>query len=264
MHRLGFLVSRRWALFFVVVILLSWLAWVLGQWQFDRLEDRRDRNAVIETNERREPVDASEVMSVGGSVEPDQEWRVVRATGVYVPEDTVYVRYRTHRSKSGVEVIVPLQLDNGATLLVDRGWWPTMNRGEVPEDVPEPPSGEVEVVGRLRADATGDAIKVTNSSTRAVSSLEIGRATGRDTLGGFVELVEESPEPAQPLTLPEEPELDEGPHFFYGLQWWFFGALAIFGFFYLLYDEWRDRRSERDSEAAHLAAVDGDGDARQE
>ena len=25
----------------------------------------------------------------------------------------------------------------------------------------------------------------------------------------------------------ELPELDNGPHFFYGLQWWFFGLLAL-------------------------------------
>ena len=44
----------------------------------------------------------------------------------------------------------------------------------------------------------------------------------------------------------ELPELNNGPHFFYGLQWWFFGVLAIFGFFYLLYDEWRNGpRGER-------------------
>lgn len=241
-QRLGFLVSRRWGLFLVAVALLSWLAWELGQWQFDRLEDRRERNAIIERNEHQDPVDVESLLEVGGEVDAEEEWSIVRATGTYLPEETVYVRYRTHRSASGVEVVVPLQLDSGATLLVDRGWWQTANRGEIPEDVPEPPSGEVEVLGRVRADATGDATRVSNQGTRAISSVEIGEALGRDTLGGFVELVEETPEPQQPLTLPDEPELDEGPHFFYGLQWWFFGALAIFGFFYLLYDEWRDRR----------------------
>ena len=60
-------------------------------------------------------------------------------------------------------------------------------------------------------------------------------------LGGFVDLRSESPEPATALEPVELPELDNGPHFFYGLQWWFFGALAIFGFFYLIYDEWRGR-----------------------
>ena len=54
-----------------------------------------------------------------------------------------------------------------------------------------------------------------------------------------MDLKSESPAPEQPLAAAELPELDNGPHFFYGLQWWFFGLLAIFGFFYLMYDEWR-------------------------
>ncbi|MBE7324400.1 SURF1 family protein [Nocardioides sp. Y6] len=277
MQRLGFLVSKRWGFFLVAVALLSWLAWELGQWQFDRLEDRRERNAIIERNDRQDPVDAESVLSVGEAVEADEEWSLVRATGTYAADETVFVRYRTHRSASGVQVVVPLQLESGATLLVDRGWWQTANRGEIPDDVPAPPTGQVEVLGRVRADATGDAARVSDRGTRAISSVEIGEALGRDTLGGFVELVEESPEAATPLTLPDEPELDEGPHFFYGLQWWFFGALAIFGFFYLLYDEWRDRRAETQaasrseadrrseeegrSEAAQEAAVDREGDA---
>ena len=37
-----------------------------------------------------------------------------------------------------------------------------------------------------------------------------------------------------PLEPAELPDLGNGPHFFYGLQWWFFGLLAIFGFGYLV------------------------------
>ena len=43
-----FLISRRWVLFFVAVLLLSWIAWLLGQWQFHRLEDRQARNEIVE------------------------------------------------------------------------------------------------------------------------------------------------------------------------------------------------------------------------
>ncbi len=60
--------------------------------------------------------------------------------------------------------------------------------------------------------------------------------------GGFVELEGEDGQPAASLEPVELPELDNGPHFFYGLQWWFFGVLAVFGFCYLAYDEWRSRR----------------------
>ena len=74
---------------------------------------------------------------------------------------------------------------------------------------------------------------------------------------GFVDLAEESPEPAtelQPTELPDD--TSNGPHFFYGLQWWFFGALAIFGFFYLAWDEARQRRGATpDERGASLRAT---------
>jgi len=73
-----------------------------------------------------------------------------------------------------------------------------------------------------------------------------------------VELRSEDPPPDVALTPVELPELDNGPHFFYGLQWWFFGLLALFGFGYLAWDERRGPRAARPSESAQEAAVDGD------
>ena len=102
------------------------------------------------------------------------------------------------------------------------------------------------MTGYVRANGTGDSTRVTDLSTRAISSDEIGPAIGRTVYGGFVELRSEDPSRTTELEPVELPELDNGPHFFYGLQWWFFGLLAIFGFFYLLYDEWRNGpRGER-------------------
>jgi hypothetical protein len=81
---------------------------------------------------------------------------------------------------------------------------------------------------------------VSDGSTRSISSEQIGPAIGRDVYGGFVDLAGEDPAAASPLEMAELPDLGNGPHFFYGLQWFFFGLLAVFGFFYLLYDEWRN------------------------
>jgi hypothetical protein len=80
---------------------------------------------------------------------------------------------------------------------------------------------------------------VTDHSTRAVNSQAIGRAIDAPVYGGFVDLVSEDPAPATKLEPAELPELNNGPHFFYGLQWWFFGLLAIGGFIYLAIDVWR-------------------------
>ena len=269
-----FLLSRRWAIFLVVVAALALLAWRLGEWQFDRLADRKERNALVERNEELPPVPATELMAVGQDVAATDEWRVVEATGTYEEEDTVVVRYRTRDGASGVDLVVPLVLADGTALLVDRGWVATEDRRASPDDLPPPPPGEVTVTGSVRRDGTGDSTRVDDLSTRAISSERIGEALGRPVLGGFVDLRSESPAPATPLAEPELPELDNGPHFFYGLQWWFFGALAVFGFFYLIYDEWRGPRGPRGrrgasrggdrSDGAEHPAVDREHHARQE
>jgi cytochrome oxidase assembly protein ShyY1 len=244
-RRFRFLLSRRWVLFLVTVLALAWLAWRLGEWQFDRLEERQQRNAVVERNEALPPAPVTDVLAVGEPVAAGEQWRVVTATGEYAVEDTVIVRYRTRDGAAGVDVVVPLVLDDGSSVLVDRGWYATDNRGATSTDVPAPPTGEVTVTGWVRADATGDSTAVADQSTRAVSSEQIGAALDREVLGGFVDLRSEDPPPAEALEPVEKPELDDGPHFFYGLQWWFFGLLALVGFGYLAYDEWRGRPALR-------------------
>ena len=240
MRSLRFLLSRRWLLFALAVTLLAWGAWWLGEWQFHRLEDRKASNAVVRTNEALPPAPVADVLTPGATVPDSAEWRVVSATGTYAVDDTVIVRYRTREGRSGVDVVVPLVTPDGTSLLVDRGWLATEGSGTAsPDDVPLPPAGEVTVTGWVRSDGRGDSTRVSDQSTRAISSVAIGEALDRDVYGGFVDLRSEDPEPATALEPAELPDLDNGPHFFYGLQWWFFGLLALFGFGYLAYDEWR-------------------------
>ncbi len=245
MRSLGFLVSRRWILFAVTVALLAYAAWLLGEWQFHRLEDRKASNAVVARNEAAPVAPVEDVLAPGREVDPEDQWRRVTATGTYAVEDTVIVRYRTRDGASGIDVVVPLETAQGTSLLVDRGWTASDNRGTDPEDVPPPPSGTVTVTGWVRVDATGDSTAVTDRSTRAINSDEIGAALDREVYGGFVDLVSEDPSASTQLEPAELPELDNGPHFFYGLQWWFFGVLAVFGFCYLAFDEWRRLRLSR-------------------
>ena len=238
MRSFRFLLSRRWVLFALVVAVLCYATWWLGEWQFHRLADRKDSNAIVRANEDRPPTPVADVLTPGGTVDADDEWRIVTATGIYDPDGTVVVRYRTRDGASGIDVVVPLVTADGTALLVDRGWMAADNQGTGPDDVPAPPSGEVTVEGWVRADAT-DSASVSDHSTRAISSQEIGDALDRELYGGFVELRSENGSPADSLEPVELPELNNGPHFFYGLQWWFFGLLAVFGFCYLAWDERR-------------------------
>ena len=237
------MVSRRWALFAVVVVVLAYACYLLGQWQFHRLHDREVTNTQTRVNLKAEPAPVGDVLRVGRPSAARDEWRRVTATGTYDQKSSVIVRYQTRDGASGVDVVTPLVTADGAALLVDRGWMQTGNSGAENVTPPAPTAGTVTVVGYVRADATGSAATVTDMSARAISSKEIAPELDVPVYGGFVDVETESPKPAEPLVHAELPDLGNGPHFFYGLQWWFFGVLAVFGFFYLAYDERKKLRS---------------------
>ncbi|MDP9823097.1 cytochrome oxidase assembly protein ShyY1 [Nocardioides massiliensis] len=241
------LLSRRWVVFALVVALAVWVAYLLGQWQFDRQTQRESRNEITRINLAADPVPVGEVLAPGQPVDPEDEWRVVEARGTYAADDTIVIRYRTRNGAAGVDLVTPLVTTEGPALLVDRGWLETDSRPiEDRSILPQPPAGEVTVRAWVRVDATGRSAEVEDASARAISSEEIAPTLDYPVYGGFADLVEESPAAADPLELAPGPDLGEGPHFFYGLQWWFFAAMAIFGFGYLAFDEIRARRRGED------------------
>jgi len=268
---LRFLVSRRWLLFFVIVLGLAYACLLLGRWQWHRLESTKANNAVIRGNEHATPAPVDKVLQRGVDPDSSEQYRVVTATGTYDVGHTIIVRYQTRSGSPGVDVVVPLVTSSGTALLVDRGWFGTSNQGTTdPSQVPSPPSGKVTVTGWVRQDASGSSASVVDASTRAISSSQIAPAIGIPVYGGFVDLRSETPAPSKALSLNGLPGLSNGPHFFYSLQWWFFGILAIFGFIYLAWEEATGRAELRKaqqpakrprpgppSERPQVATVDG-------
>ncbi|WP_153337225.1 MULTISPECIES: SURF1 family protein [unclassified Nocardioides] len=280
MRSLSFLFTRRWILFLLAIIVLGAGTWWLGEWQFNQLEKRRAANEVVRTNEMLTPTPVEEVLSPGEEIDSGDEWRLVEATGRYLPEDTVLVRYASSPSGaegSGVDVVVPFRTDDGTVLLVNRGWQMRADVSGTIGEIPEPPSGELTVTGWVRPDGDGSSTEVVDGSARAISSEAISEAEDLGTTyGGWIELRDEDGRTAEPLEAAQLPTLDDGPHFFYGLQWWFFGVLGAGGFLYLAYDEWRGgpaRRQERQGDkppskadirrARRAAAKQAEREARQ-
>ncbi|MFT4264452.1 MAG: SURF1 family protein [Nocardioides sp.] len=249
MPDLRFLVSRRWLLFFLAVVIVVIGTWWLGTWQFGRLADRKSDNAIVRANEQRTPVAVGDVLSPGVTAPKKDEWLLVTATGTYDTTHMVTWRYRNsdEYDEAGIDTVVPLITADGTALVVDRGFVATDGDVEL-ADVPAPPSGTVTVTGYVRLDGSGDSTRVDpDLNTRGLSSVTIGRATGLTTYGGWLQLESEDPAPATSPKPYGLPDLGNGPHFFYGIQWWFFGLLAIFGFGYLLWDEARVQAGRGDA-----------------
>jgi cytochrome oxidase assembly protein ShyY1 len=247
---LGFLLSRRWIGFAVFVIVLAAVCARLGLWQIHRLDHRLDQNAVITRHLAAGPVALSTVLGSGEAVDDHSEWTRVRATGTYDVEHEVTVAFTTRDGAPGVDVVTPLVMSDGSAVLVDRGWLATKNTRDRPTNVPTPPTGEVTVMGWLRQDNRADdnAIKPLDGQVRAISSKGMASYVSRDLAGGYLNLRSQAPPSATSLALEPRPELGQGPHFFYALQWWFFGGLAVFGLFWFAWVELKERRAAQANE----------------
>ena len=239
-----FLLSLRWIGFAIFVIMLAGVCTRLGFWQIHKLDHRLDQNKIVSKHFKADPVPLDSVLSVHDKQVEDDQWTRVTATGTYDVSKQVTVRFATRDAAPGALVVTPLVLDSGAAILIDRGWLATDNNSAKPTDVPPPPTGEVTVQGWLRADngATGQPITPTDGQVRAISSLGMASHVPYDLYRGYLNLRSQTPPGAEGLAPEPKPELGQGPHFFYALQWWFFALLAVFGWFYFAWIEERDRR----------------------
>jgi len=217
-------------------------------------------NSVVATNLAAEPAPVADLMSVTTPVGQQTEWRRVTATGTYDAADVLTWRYLTDdHSNTGVDQVVPFTTTDGTTLLVDRGWIFSADPTALPADAPAPPSGQVTVVGWVRANGSGDSTRVAGGGFRALNSTAVGAAIDRTVYDGFVDLQTEAGAAPAGLTPTDMPDRHTvALHFFYWLQWWVFGVIGVFGFGYLLREDWLTKGQAalvEDPEAAARAAA---------
>jgi cytochrome oxidase assembly protein ShyY1 len=236
----------------VLVVALSLLFVRLGIWQFHRLAERHASNAVIENNLAAAPAVLDRVVPPGRAVSDDLAWRRVSVTGTFDVGHQILVRYQTRDGALGVDVLTPVRQAGGDAVLVDRGWLQTSNNVTDEVRVPAPPAGWVKVTGWLMPDqeGSGDQLSVQAGSVRLISSEHIAPTLPYPVHDGYVSMTSSEPAPTVPLRLANAPQLNSGPHLFYGLQWFFFAGLAVVGWFYFAYTEAQARRrAEADQRA---------------
>lgn len=227
-----FLLGPRWLLSHLLVVLLVVTMVNLGLWQLRRLDDKRDRNDLIEARSD-EPV-----TPVGDLLDPGDDeaavdgvrYRSVTAVGRYDDAATVVVRNRTQDGAAGAWLVTPLVLAGGERVGVMRGFVGIQPDGSV-VDAPAP-EGEVTVTG-----AVVDPEQLDGTAPRDLAPLLVS-ADG--ILPALVRLEQSDPPepnagaagaPAPDAIVPVPPaELGEGPHLSYAVQWFIFSAIAVVGY----------------------------------
>ena len=201
-----FALRGRWLVGTVLVLAIAALCVRLGFWQLDRLDERKERNALV----------AARAAEEGGPLpaDPDEAlYRRVTVTGTYAPDDELIEGGRALNGRPGEHVLTPLAIDDGEVVLVNRGWVP--NNGATSTRAPAaaaPPEGEVTVTG----------VVLPSPEERFPVVIRLDR--------------QEPPQAADlPVALGGEPvDLDEGPHLSYAVQWFLFATIALVGWPLLL------------------------------
>jgi len=216
--------SRRWLGALALAALFALACVFLGRWQWNRHEEKAARAQRIERHYFAGPVPLSAALPRPGvPLSRDQEWTLVTATGRYSAEQLMLVRNRPNDGVFGYEVAVPLELADGSSLLVDRGWIPNGRSAAQPSAVPLTPAGVVTVTGWLRPGEPSLGRAMPQGQLASINLAEARAQAGGSFYGAYlIRRAETAPagEHVQTPAALERPDTGQGPHLAYALQWW--------------------------------------------
>lgn len=236
-----FAFSRRWAGYLALTILFAAVCSGLGVWQLARRAEALAEVAKVDANFDATPVTVTEALPALDSFDESQKWLPVLMTGRYLTADELLVRNRPLNINPGFEVLTPLRLADGTVFIVDRGWLPTGESQDAPDEVPAAPEGQVTVIARLKAGEPSLAGRSASGNQIATVNLnDIAERLGAPTYtGAYGLLASEDPATAERPVAITRPVRDEGPHLSYAFQWFVFALLAFVGLGWAVRQEYR-------------------------
>ena len=211
------------------------VAVLLGAWQYDAWQARRAAEAADLTQQ--DPIPLTEAMGPDDPFPGDRVGQPVTVDGTWVPQGTVFVSGRQHDGQQGYWVVTPLAISapDGPALPVVRGWVAS------PESAPAPPSGQGELVGWLQPPEGSTAVDE-DPDDDVLPELRIADLVQRvdqDLYGGYAVLTRPTAglQPADLDQLPQVGRFTALRNLLYAVEWWFFGAFALFVWIRWLRDE---------------------------
>ena len=197
------------------------------QWQFQRGLDRHQKNSIISARLEKSDV----ALSQARKEVQDYEWRTVLASGYFDKANQILLRNRYFEGKYGFEVLTRFTSIEGYRFWVDRGWVQAGATAKTPPVLTEVPTGEVQIRGRLRLDSSlpQGAFFAVPASKNGGLIRKLNAQSGLESENFYIDLISGSQNELKPEVPASLPELSDGPHMAYSVQWLFFAGLIIYG-----------------------------------
>ena len=210
----------------LVALVLIILCLIAAQWQYQRGVDRHARNAIIEKHIALAPTSLDSVKDSPLAA----EWQSVTTQGVFDPTKQILLKNRYSEGFYGFEVLTLFTTPNNEKFWVDRGWVKAGAAATIAPTITPPPTTPVSITGRLRLDSSlprGSFFALPADGSGLISKLDA--QSQLDTQDYYIDLLSGSQSSLTPAVPAQLPELSDGPHMAYALQWLFFGGLVIYG-----------------------------------
>ena len=212
----------------IALVLIAGCFWA-AQWQYDRGIARQDRNNAIEKN----TVVASSTLNELVSDPIKNEWKPLTVSGEFDTTDQVLLRNRYFEGQYGFQLLTRFNAIDGKSFWVDCGWVKAGATALTPPELPTLPTGLVEISGRLRLDSSlpqGSFFAIPVGNSKGLIS-EADEESGQKSESFYIDLLGGSQPSLTPKVPAQLPELSDGPHLAYALQWIFFAGLVVYGRF---------------------------------
>ncbi len=211
---------------FVALLLVIFTLWA-AQWQYHRGIDRHERNTLIAQQS------SMAAIALPNSIEePMQlEWRQIKTAGTFTPDKQILLRNRYFEGQYGFEVLTLFTNTQGKIFWVDRGWVKAGADATTAPITPPIPTEQVSIVGRFRLGTSlpsGKFFALPGGGKSGITS-EVNAQSRENTEGFYIDLLSGSTPALTPQVSAQLPELSDGPHMAYALQWIFFGGLVVYG-----------------------------------
>jgi len=235
---------RRWVAWLLLAVVFAIACGFLSNWQFSRRTEALTKMTQLAANYDRTPVEIT-----SNHYRVKDEWLPVKLTGHFLPDNTLLVRNRPLNGAAGYLELIPFQREDGLIVAIQSGWLPADDRLNPPEVFPKPNSETQTIWGRIRPseptldrDAPAGQIATINLPTfvkkigvkdRAITEFYVVLGENNFAKGGLPKLL-------------SRPQLDEGNHLSYAMQWIVFAVMAFAALVWAVRQEIRFKRMADD------------------